>query len=92
MDAEHVAAWLVLKYLNFLQKLNRTRVAQNMLMQINSDPAFIKALLLVTRRGFYEFDIQASQQTSEWRLPTEPKPEKPRRSRSKVKVDCIFFF
>jgi [histone H3]-lysine36 N-dimethyltransferase SETMAR len=40
----------------------------------------------------YKFDMQTSQQASEWRFPTEPKPKKPRRSRSKVKVMLNVFF
>jgi hypothetical protein len=33
----------------------------------------------------YEFDMQTSQQASEWRLPSEPKPKKPRKIRLKSK-------
>lgn len=40
----------------------------------------------------YEFDMQTSQQVSEWRLPTELKPKKTRQTRSKVKVLLTVFF
>ena len=32
----------------------------------------------------YEFDMQTSQQASEWRFDNEPKPKKPRQNRSGI--------
>ncbi|CAH2095143.1 unnamed protein product [Euphydryas editha] len=51
LGMKHVAAQLV-PNLNFLQQLNRIRVAKDMLERVNSDPTFMNAMLLVTRRGF----------------------------------------
>ena len=92
LGMECVAARLVPKDLNFLQKLNRVKVAEDMLERVNSDPTFIKRIITGDETWVYEFDMQTSQQASEWRLPTEPKPKKPRQSRSKVKVMLTVFF
>lgn len=92
LGMERVAARLVPKDLNFLQKLNRVKVAEDMLERVNSDPTFIKRIITGDETWVYEFDMQTSQQASEWRLPTEPKPKKPRQSRSKVKVMLTVFF
>ncbi|XP_018357096.1 PREDICTED: putative uncharacterized protein FLJ37770 [Trachymyrmex septentrionalis] len=78
LGMERVAARLVPKDLNFLQKLNRVKVAEDMLERVNSDPTFIKRIITGDETWVYEFDMQTSQQASEWRLPTEPKPKKPR--------------
>ena len=40
----------------------------------------------------YEYDVETAQQSSEWRLPNEPKPKKPLESRSKIKVMLTVFF
>lgn len=89
---KHVAARLVPKDLNFLQKLNRIRGAGDMLERVNSDPTFMKRIVTGDETWVYEFDMQTSQQASEWRLPTEPKPKNPRQTRSKVKVMLSVFF
>ncbi|KAJ0179522.1 hypothetical protein K1T71_005234 [Dendrolimus kikuchii] len=78
---KHVAARLVPKQLNFLQKLNRIRVAEDMLERVNSDPTFMKSIVTGDETWVYKFDMQTSQQVSEWHLPTERK--KPLQSRSK---------
>ena len=78
---KRVAARLVPKDLNFLQKLNRVKIAEDMLERVNSDPTFIKRIVTGDETWVYEFDMQTSQQALEWRLPTEPKPKK------HVKVD-----
>ena len=57
---------------NFHQKLNRIRVAEGMLERVNSDPTFMKRIVTGDETWVYEFDMQTSQQASEWRLPTEP--------------------
>ncbi|KAJ0172692.1 hypothetical protein K1T71_011831 [Dendrolimus kikuchii] len=75
---KHVAARLVPKDLNLLQKLNRIRVAEDMLERVNSDRTFMKCIITGDETWVYEYDMQTSQQASEWRVPTEPKPEKPR--------------
>ncbi|KAJ8704018.1 hypothetical protein PYW07_013312 [Mythimna separata] len=82
---KHVAARLV-------QKLNRMKVAEDMLERVSSDPTFMKRIVTGDETWVYEFDMQTSPQASEWRLPTEPKPKKTRQSRSKVKVMLTVFF
>jgi len=44
LGMKRVAARLVPKDLNFLQKLNRVRVAEDMLQWVNSNPTFIKRI------------------------------------------------
>jgi hypothetical protein len=67
---------IVPKHLNFLQKLNRMRVAENTLEWVNSDLTYMKCIVTGDETFVEVFDMQTSQQSSEWRLPTEPKSKK----------------
>lgn len=87
-----VAARLVPKDLNFLQKVNRSKVAEDMLERVNSDPTFIERIITGDETWVFEYDMQTSQQSSEWRAKNEPKPKKPRQSKSKIKVMLTVFF
>jgi hypothetical protein len=42
---QNIVARLVPKDLNFLQKLNRMRVAEDTLERVNSDPTFMKRIV-----------------------------------------------
>lgn len=87
-----VSARLVPKELNFFQKEHRKRVAEDMISQVSNDPTFIRRIITGDETWVYEYDMETSQQSSEWRFENEPKPKKPRRSRSKVKVMLVVFF
>lgn len=87
-----VAARLVPKELNFLQKVHRKEVAEEMLQMVNSDPTIMKRIITGDETWVYEYDMLTSQQSSEWRTKNEPKPKKPRQSRSKIKVMLTVFF
>ena len=62
---KHFATRQIPKDLNFLQKLNRVKVAEDMLERVNSDPEFIKRIVTGDETWVYEFDLQTSQQASE---------------------------
>ncbi|XP_033213941.1 uncharacterized protein LOC117171005 [Belonocnema kinseyi] len=86
-----VAAKLVPKDLNFMQKKDRVNIAQDMLSKGETDPAFIKHIITGDETWVYEYDTQSRHQASEWRLPDEPRPKKPRRFQSKKKVMLTVF-
>lgn len=92
LGMRRVAARLVPKDLNFLQMEHRNRVCEDMLERVNLDPTFIGRVITGDETWVYEYDMQTSQQSSEWRFPNEPKPKKPRQSRSKIKVLLTVFF
>lgn len=92
LGMRRVAARLVPKELNFLQKQYREQVASDMLERTNSDPTFMERIITGDETWVYEYEMQTSQQSSEWREKNEPKPKKPRQSRSKFKVMLIVFF
>lgn len=63
-----------------------------MVSRANTDPTFMKRIITGDETWVYEYDMQTSQQSSEWRFENEPYPKKPRQSRSKVKVMLTVFF
>jgi hypothetical protein len=93
LGMKHVATRLGPEDLNFLQRLNRMRIAEDMLGRVNLDSTFMNRIVTGDETWVYEFSMLTSQQASQWRFPTtEPKPKKPRQSRSKVKVILTAFF
>lgn len=92
LGMQRVAARLVPLELNFLQKQYRMQVAADMLDRANSDPTFMGRIITGDETWVYEYDTQTSQQSSEWVGKNEPKPKKPRKSRSKIKTMLIVFF
>ena len=61
LGLKRVAARLVRKDLNILQKLNHVKDAEDMLERVNSDPTFIKRIVTGGETWVYEFDMQTSQ-------------------------------
>ena len=93
LGMKRIAARLIPKDLNFLQKLNRVKVVEDMLERVNSDPTFIKRIVTGHETWVYEFDMQTSLQASEWRLLAKPTEnmKKRRQNRSKIKLMLTVF-
>ncbi|CAK9811861.1 Mariner Mos1 transposase [Anthophora quadrimaculata] len=92
LGMRRVAARLVPKDLNFVQKHHRKTVAADLISEARNDPTFMKRIITGDETWVYQYDMETSQQSSEWRLENEPKPKKPRQSRSKVKILLTVFF
>ena len=72
LGLRRVAAKLVPKNLNFMQKRDRVDAAKDMLSNIDSDPSFIKRIITGDEMWIYEYDTHSRHQASEWRSPNEP--------------------
>ena len=83
LSLRRVAAKLVPKDLDFMQKRNCVNVAKDMLSKVDSDPSFIKQIITGDETWIYKYDTHSRHQASEWRSPNEPRPKKPRRFQSK---------
>ncbi|XP_028047733.1 protein GVQW3-like [Monomorium pharaonis] len=92
LGMKRVAARLVPKDLNFVQKQFQKTVAQEMISEVTDDPTMMKRIITGDKTWVYEYDVETSQQSSEWRYENEPKPKKARQSRSKIKVMLTVFF
>lgn len=85
LGMKHVTARLVPKILDFLQKLNRLKVAEDMIDRVNSDSSFIKRIIAGDEIWIYEFDVHTSQRALK-------KTKKSCPSRSKLKAMLTVFF
>jgi len=92
LGMRRVNACIVPKELNFLQKQYRQQISLDMLDHANSNATFMERIITGDETWVYEFDMQTSQQSSEWRTKAEPKPKQSRQSLLKVKVVLIVFF
>ena len=72
LGLRRVAAKLVPKDLNFMQKRDRVDVTKDMLSKVDSDPSFIKRIITGDKAWIYEYDTHSRHQASEWRSPNEP--------------------
>lgn len=89
LDMRRVSARLVPRLLNFVQKDIRKSVAEEMLAMSDND---VQRIITGDETWVHEYDVETAQQSSEWRAKDEPKPKKPRQSRSKIKTMLIVFF
>jgi len=71
LDMKRVATQLVPKKLNFLQKRTWKQVAEDTISRISTDPTFMKSIITGDETWIYKYDIQTSQESSEWRLENE---------------------
>jgi len=71
LGLRRVAAKLVPKDLNFMQKRDRVDIAKDMISKVESDPTFIKRIITGDETWIYEYDTQSRHQASEWRASNE---------------------
>ncbi|UYV63726.1 hypothetical protein LAZ67_2005445, partial [Cordylochernes scorpioides] len=87
-----VAAKFVPKLLNCDQKQHRMNIANEMLDSVRDDPNFLQNIITGDEAWVYGYDVEAKAQSSQWKLPHEPRPKKARQVRSNVKVLLTVFF
>jgi len=91
LGMKRVAAKFVPKLLNFDQKQRRVDIAQE-LNEVNNDPDLLKTVITGDETWVYGYDVETKAQSSQWKLPEEPRPKKIRKVRSNVKVLLTVFF
>ncbi|UYV69266.1 hypothetical protein LAZ67_6003031 [Cordylochernes scorpioides] len=81
-----VAAKFVPKLLNCDQKQHRMNIANEMLDSVRDDPNLLQRVITGDEAWVYGYDVETKAQSSQWKLPHEPRPKKARQVRSNVKV------
>lgn len=92
LGMSRVAAKFVPKLLNFDQKQHRVNIAQEMLDSVRDDPNVLQRVITGDESWVYGYDVETKAQSSQWKLPHEPRPKKARQVRSNVKVLLTVFF
>ncbi|UYV68008.1 hypothetical protein LAZ67_5002776 [Cordylochernes scorpioides] len=86
------AAKFVPKLLNCDQKQHRMNIANEMLDSVRDDPNLLQRVITGDEAWVYGYDVETKAQSSQWKLPHEPRPKKARQVRSNVKVLLTVFF
>ncbi|UYV77919.1 hypothetical protein LAZ67_15002845 [Cordylochernes scorpioides] len=92
LSMRRVAAKFVPKLLNCDQKQHRMNIANEMLDSVRDDPNLLQRGITGDEAWVYGYDVETKAQSSQWKLPHEPRPKKARQVRSNVKVLLTVFF
>ncbi|UYV72636.1 hypothetical protein LAZ67_10000122 [Cordylochernes scorpioides] len=91
LGMRRVAAKFVPKLLNCDQKQHRMNIANEMLDSVRDDPNLLQRVITGGEAWVYGYDVETKAQSSQWKLPHEPRPKKARQVRSNVKVLLTVF-
>ncbi|UYV78510.1 hypothetical protein LAZ67_16001822 [Cordylochernes scorpioides] len=92
LGMRRVAAKFIPKLLNCDQKQHRMNIANEMLDSVRDDPNLLQKVITGDEAWVYGYDVETKAQSSQWKLPHEPRPKKARQVRSNVKVLLKVFF
>ncbi|UYV83955.1 hypothetical protein LAZ67_X000694 [Cordylochernes scorpioides] len=92
LGMRRVAAKFVPKLLNCDQKQHRMNIDNEMLDSVRDDPNLLQRVITGDEAWVYGYDVETKAQSSQWKLPHEPRPKKARQVRSNVKVLLTVFF
>ncbi|UYV84431.1 hypothetical protein LAZ67_X002145 [Cordylochernes scorpioides] len=92
LGMRRVAAKFVPKLLNSDQKQHRMNIANENLDSVRDDPNLLLRVITGDEAWVYGYDVETKAQSSQWKLPHEPRPKKARQVRSNVKVLLTVFF
>ncbi|UYV72152.1 hypothetical protein LAZ67_9001968 [Cordylochernes scorpioides] len=92
LGMRRVAAKFVPKLLNCDQKQHRMNIANEMLDSVRDHPNLLQRVITGEKAWVYGYDVETKAQSSQWKLPHEPRPKKARQVRSNVKVLLTVFF
>ncbi|XP_053965880.1 uncharacterized protein LOC128868138 [Anastrepha ludens] len=92
LGMRRVAAKFVPKLRNFDQKQHSMNIANEMLDFVRDDPNLLQTVITDDESWVYGYDVETKAQSSQWKLPYEPRPKKERQVRSNVKVLLTVFF
>ncbi|UYV67049.1 hypothetical protein LAZ67_4003761 [Cordylochernes scorpioides] len=92
LGMRRVAAKFVPKLLNCNQKQHSMNIANEMLDSVRDDPNLLQRVITGDEAWIYGYDVETKAQSSQWKLPHEPRPKKACQVRSNVKVLLTVFF
>ncbi|UYV80271.1 hypothetical protein LAZ67_18002251 [Cordylochernes scorpioides] len=82
LGMRRVAAKFVPKLLNCDQKQHRMNIANEMLDSVRDDPNLLQRVITGDEAWVYGYDVETKAQSSQWKLPHEPRPKKARQGRT----------
>ncbi|KAG5342640.1 SETMR methyltransferase, partial [Acromyrmex charruanus] len=85
LGMRRVVAKFVPKLPNFDQKQHRINIAKELLDSVRDDPNVLQRVITGDESWVYGYDVETKAQSSQWKLPHEPRSKKVRQVRSNVK-------
>ncbi|UYV76172.1 hypothetical protein LAZ67_13002935, partial [Cordylochernes scorpioides] len=82
LGMRRVAAKFVPKLLDCDQKQHRMNIVNEMLDSVRDDPNLLQRVITGDEAWVYGYDVETKAQSSQWKLPHEPRPKKARQVRS----------
>ncbi|UYV79647.1 hypothetical protein LAZ67_18000172 [Cordylochernes scorpioides] len=92
LGMRRVAVKFVPKLLNCDQKQHRMNITNEMLDSVRDDPNLLQRVITGDEAWVYGYDMETKAQSSQWKLPHEPRQKKARQVRLNVKVLLTVFF
>ena len=87
-----ISARFVPRPLSDDQKALRVSVCRELKQEARDDPNFISSIITGDETWVYGYDLEAKQQSSQWKSPNSPQPKKACQVRGSVKSMLIIFF
>ncbi|UYV61267.1 hypothetical protein LAZ67_1004166 [Cordylochernes scorpioides] len=83
---------LIRNYFEQMTTTHRMNIANEMLDSVRDDPNLLQRVITGDEAWVDGYDVETKAQSSQWKLPHEPRPKKARQVRSNVKVLLTVFF
>ena len=71
---------------------NRVEICKELRQSTAEDPSLMSRIITGDESWVYGYDPEAKQQSTQWKSPSSPRPQKARQSRSAIKSMLIIFF
>ncbi|GFS54521.1 HTH_48 domain-containing protein [Trichonephila clavipes] len=91
LNMRRVSAKFVPRLLTEDQQFQRLATSSDLFQSASDDPKFMKLIITGDESWTYGYDPETKQQSSQWKTPGSPRPNKARQV-SKIKVMLIVFF
>lgn len=92
LNMRRVAAKFVPRILTAEQKQRRVDVCEELLEAVKDDSTFLSRVITADESWIYGYDPETKQQSSQWKSPQSPRPQKAKQFRSATKTMLIAFF
>jgi len=92
LNMRRIAAKFVPCLLNNDQRDHRVQVCTELQEAVRHDPNFLSRVITGDETWLYDYDPETKQQSSQWKMPSSPRPKKVRQVRSNIKPMLIIFW
>lgn len=92
LNMRRITAKFVPRLLTSEQKTTRLQICEDLRQRASEDDSLLSRIITGDESWVYAYDPETKQQSSQWKSPSSPRPQKARQSRSSLKTMLIIFF